>query len=132
MKEGLPTHEKKKEKLTTFSPKLDNRMYILVVWFFHFVFCLVEGIELSDTVVVSSFGRPLPKLPAKYVVLLPFLCVFSLLCSCISYFSFLFSSPFHLANFNPHTAASKGSRGKVSKSRHNSSISSNSSKSALI
>ncbi|XP_011403324.1 PREDICTED: male-specific lethal 1 homolog [Amphimedon queenslandica] len=65
-KEGMPqTQEKKKEKLTSLQPKLED----------------LEGIELAETVVVSGFGRPLPKVPP---------------------------STFRLANFNPHSAAGKG------------------------
>jgi male-specific lethal 1 len=69
-KEGLPPQEKKKDDVVlSFQPKLDD----------------VKGINISDTVIVQAFGRPIPIIASR---------------------------PFSIPNFNPHNQANKCGRGK--------------------
>lgn len=64
MKEGLPTQEKKKEEiLTTFQPKLEEGIFTQCFAYCILNYLTVEGIEITDTLIVSAFGQPLPNLP---------------------------------------------------------------------
>lgn len=65
---GGQIQDKKKEKLTTFQPKLEEGTHnIQCCLLLSSFYVLVEMLEIADKIVVSAFGRPLPKLPSRYV-----------------------------------------------------------------
>ena len=67
MKEGCtPQPERKKDKVTSFLPKLEDsecsRNDSFLSPFSLFLFSPVDEIELTDSLIVSAFGKPVPNL----------------------------------------------------------------------